>query len=142
MKNTPAVAVAPRFVIAPGVGVFGGRRVGVGSTYSGGSASRGGFRALLLMATRFLIAGAFWMAWQLRWRGGADRTGMAKRIAGGHLDAGRRHGRYGIMRNKHRVGLVVAVMPVIPILLVVINLAFRVYPRRSELVAVCVGLRA
>jgi drug/metabolite transporter (DMT)-like permease len=37
-------------------------------------------------------------------------------------------------------GLVVAVIAVMPILLVVINLAFGVYPRRGELLAVCVGL--
>ena len=37
-------------------------------------------------------------------------------------------------------GLVVAVIAVIPILLVIINLAFGVYPRHSELLAVCVGL--
>src|SRR5258705_1440353 len=93
------------------------------------------------MATRFLIAGAFLMAWQLA-RGAAWPTAREWRNAllVGTLMLGGGMGGTAYAEQTIASGLVVAVIAVIPILLVVINLAFRVYPRRSELAAVCVGL--
>jgi len=73
------------------------------------------------------------------WRGVAHAARVAKRPARWHVDAGRRHG--GTAYAEQTIASVCrAVIAVMPILLVVINLAFGVYPRRSELIAVCVGL--
>jgi len=141
MKNTPAVAVAPRSLSPLVLACLAATWLVWGSTYLAIRFALVGFAPFYLMATRFLIAGAFLMAWQLA-RGAAWPTAREWRNAllVGTLMLGGGMGGTAYAEQTIASGLVVAVIAVIPILLVVINLAFRVYPRRSELVAVCVGL--
>jgi drug/metabolite transporter (DMT)-like permease len=141
MKNTPAVAVVPRSLSPLVLACLAATWLVWGSTYLAIRFALVGFAPFYLMATRFLIAGAFLMAWQLA-RGAAWPTVREWRNAllVGTLMLGGGMGGTAYAEQTIASGLVVAVIAVIPILLVVINLAFRVYPRRSELVAVCVGL--
>jgi drug/metabolite transporter (DMT)-like permease len=141
MKNAPAVAVVPRSLSPLVLACLAATWLVWGSTYLAIRFALVGFAPFYLMATRFLIAGAFLMAWQLA-RGAAWPTVREWRNAllVGTLMLGGGMGGTAYAEQTIASGLVVAVIAVIPILLVVINLAFRVYPRRSELVAVCVGL--
>jgi len=141
MKNTPAVAVAPRSLSPLVLACLAATWLVWGSTYLAIRFALVGFAPFYLMATRFLIAGAFLMAWQLA-RGAAWPTAREWRNAllVGTLMLGGGMGGTAYAEQTIASGLVVAVIAVIPILLVVINLAFKVYPRRSELLAVCVGL--
>jgi drug/metabolite transporter (DMT)-like permease len=141
MKNTPAVAVVPRSLSPLVLACLAATWLVWGSTYLAIRFALVGFAPFYLMATRFLIAGAFLMAWQLA-RGAAWPTVREWRNAllVGTLMLGGGMGGTAYAEQTIASGLVVAVIAVIPILLVVINLAFKVYPRRSELVAVCVGL--
>jgi drug/metabolite transporter (DMT)-like permease len=112
-----------------------------GSTYLVIRFALVGFAPFFLMATRFIVAGALLMGWQLG-HGAALPTVREWRNAliVGTLMLGGGMGGTAYAEQTIASGLVVAVIAVMPILLVVINLAFGVYPRRSELVAVCVGL--
>ncbi len=112
-----------------------------GSTYLVIRFALAGFAPFFLMATRFIVAGALLMGWQLL-RGATLPTVPEWRNAllVGALMLGGGMGGTAYAELTIASGLVVAVIAVIPILLVVINLAFRVYPKRSELVAVGVGL--
>jgi drug/metabolite transporter (DMT)-like permease len=94
-----------------------------------------------MMATRFLCAGGLLLGWQLM-RGAAPPTRREWRNAAiiGTLMLGGGMGGVAYAEQTIASGLVVAFIAVMPMLLIVVNLAFRVYPRRSELVAVCVGL--
>jgi drug/metabolite transporter (DMT)-like permease len=141
MKNTPAVAVVPRSLSPLVLACLAATWLVWGSTYLAIRFALVGFAPFYLMATRFLIAGAFLMAWQLA-RGAAWPTAREWRNAllVGTLMLGGGMGGTAYAEQTIASGLVVAVIAVIPILLVVINLAFKVYPRRNELVAVCVGL--
>jgi drug/metabolite transporter (DMT)-like permease len=141
MKNTPAVAAVPRSLSPLVLACLAATWLVWGSTYLAIRFALVGFAPFYLMATRFLIAGALLMAWQLA-RGAAWPTVREWRNAllVGTLMLGGGMGGTAYAEQTIASGLVVAVIAVIPILLVVINLAFRVYPRRSELVAVCVGL--
>ena len=141
MKNTPAVAVVPRSLSPLVLACLAATWLVWGSTYLAIRSALVGFAPFYLMATRFLIAGAFLMAWQLA-RGAAWPTAREWRNAllVGTLMLGVGMGGTAYAEQTIASGLVVAVIAVIPILLVVINLAFKVYPRRNELVAVCVGL--
>jgi drug/metabolite transporter (DMT)-like permease len=141
MKNTPAVAVVPRSLSPLVLACLAATWLVWGSTYLAIRFALVGFAPFYLMATRFLIAGTFLMAWQLA-RGAAWPTVREWRNAllVGTLMLGGGMGGTAYAEQTIASGLVVAVIAVIPILLVVINLAFKVYPRRSELVAVCVGL--
>lgn len=99
-----------------------------------------GFAPFFMMATRFLVAGALLMAWQLV-RGAtaptAQEWGHALLI--GTLMLGGGMGGTAYAEQTIASGLVVAVIAVMPILLVLINLGFGIYPRRGELLAVVVG---
>jgi drug/metabolite transporter (DMT)-like permease len=112
-----------------------------GSTYLAIRFALVGFPPFFLMATRFICAGGLLMAWQLA-RGAALPRFPEWRNAlfVGTLMLGGGMGGTAYAEQTIASGLVVAFIAVIPLLLVVINLAFRVYPRRSELLAVSVGL--
>lgn len=100
-----------------------------------------GFAPFFLMATRFLCAGAILMTWQLA-RGASLPSVRQWRnaLVIGALMLGGGMGGTAYAEQTIASGLVVAFIAVTPLLLIVINLAFGVQPRRSELVAVSVGL--
>jgi drug/metabolite transporter (DMT)-like permease len=112
-----------------------------GSTYLVIRFALVGFPPFFMMATRFLCAGALLMAWQLA-RGTALPTlrQWGNALLVGTLMLGGGMGGTAYAEQTIASGLVVSFIAVVPLLLVVINLAFRVYPRRSELLAVTVGL--
>jgi drug/metabolite transporter (DMT)-like permease len=112
-----------------------------GSTYLVIRFALAGFAPFFLMATRFLCAGGLLMAWQLA-RGATlpSLREWGNALLVGTLMLGGGMGGTAYAEQTIASGLVVAFIAVIPLLLVVINLAFRVYPRRSELLAVTVGL--
>jgi drug/metabolite transporter (DMT)-like permease len=112
-----------------------------GSTYLVIRFALAGFAPFFMMATRFLCAGALLMAWQLS-RGDPLPTLRQWRNALliGTLMLGGGMGCTAYAEQTIASGLVVAFIAVIPLLLVLINSVFGVYPRRSELLAVTVGL--
>jgi drug/metabolite transporter (DMT)-like permease len=112
-----------------------------GSTYLVIRFALAGFAPFFMMATRFLCAGVLLMAWQLA-RGTTLPTlrQWGNALLVGSLMLGGGMGGTAYAEQTIASGLVVAFIAVVPLLLVVINLAFRVYPRRSELLAVTVGL--
>jgi drug/metabolite transporter (DMT)-like permease len=112
-----------------------------GSTYLVIRFALAGFAPYFMMATRFFAAGGLLLAWQLA-RGAALPTVRQWRNAlliGTLMLCG---GMGGVAYAEQTIasGLVVVFIAVVPLLLVVVNLAFGVYPRRSELLAVGVGL--
>jgi drug/metabolite transporter (DMT)-like permease len=141
MRNTPAVAVTPRSLSPLVLACLAATWLVWGSTYLVIRFALVGFAPFYLMATRFIVAGSLLMAWQLA-RGATWPTAREWRNAllVGTLMLGGGMGGTAYAELTIASGLVVAVIAIIPILLVVINLAFGVYPRRSELIAVCVGL--
>ncbi len=141
MKNTPAVAVAARSLSPLVLACLAATWLVWGSTYLAIRFALAGFAPFYLMATRFIVAGLLLMGWQLT-RGAAWPTAREwlNALLVGTLMLGGGMGGTAYAEQTIASGLVVAVIAVMPILLVVINLAFGVYPRRSELVAVCVGL--
>lgn len=112
-----------------------------GSTYLAIRFALVGFPPFFLMATRFICAGGLLMAWQLA-RGAAlpRLPEWRNALLVGTLMLGGGMGGTAYAEQTIASGLVVAFIAVMPLLLVVINLAFGVYPRRSELLAVSVGL--
>jgi drug/metabolite transporter (DMT)-like permease len=141
MKNTPVVTVTPRSLSPLVLTCLAATWLVWGSTYLVIRFALVGFAPFYLMATRFIVAGVLLMGWQLT-RGAAWPTVREWRNAllVGTLMLGGGMGGTAYAEQTIASGLVVAVIAVIPILLVVINLAFGVYPRRRELIAVCVGL--
>lgn len=111
-----------------------------GSTYLVIRFALVGFAPFFLMATRFLCAGGLLMAWQLA-RGAAppSRREWRNAVVVGTLMLGAGMGGTAYAEQTIASGLVVAFIAVMPLLLIVINLAFGVYPRRRELLAVSVG---
>jgi drug/metabolite transporter (DMT)-like permease len=111
-----------------------------GSTYLVIRFALAGFAPYFLMATRFLFAGGLLLLWQLA-RGAAMPTAREWRNALmiGTLMLGGGMGGVAYAEQTIASGLVVAFIAIIPLLLVVINLAFGVHPRRSELIAILVG---
>ena len=112
-----------------------------GSTYLVIRLALAGFAPYFLMATRFLVAGGLLLAWQLA-RGApvpAVREWRNALLVGTLMLGG---GMGGVAYAEQTIpsGLVVAFIAVMPLLLVVINLAFRVHPQPSEVLAVVVGL--
>jgi drug/metabolite transporter (DMT)-like permease len=112
-----------------------------GSTYLVIRFALVGFAPFFMMATRFLFAGALLLGWQMI-RGTTMPTLREWRNATliGTLMLGGGMGGVAYAEQTIASGLVVAFIAVMPMMLIVINTAFRVYPRRSELLAVCVGL--
>ncbi|MFI4889472.1 MAG: EamA family transporter [Steroidobacterales bacterium] len=112
-----------------------------GSTYLVIRFALTGFAPYFMMATRFFAAGGLLLAWQLG-RGAAlpkFREWRNAMLIGTLMLCG---GMGGVAYAEQTIasGLVVAFIAVMPLLLVLINLVFGVYPRRSELLAVGVGL--
>ena len=141
MDGTPTMHVAPRSLSPLVLMCLAATWLVWGSTYLVIRFALVGFAPFFLMATRFVVAGALLMGWQML-RGAVLPTVREWRNAllVGTLMLGGGMGGTAYAEQTIASGLVVAVIAVMPILLVVINLAFGVYPRRSELVAVCVGL--
>jgi drug/metabolite transporter (DMT)-like permease len=112
-----------------------------GSTYLVIRFALAGFAPYFLMATRFVFAGGVLLAWQLM-RGAALPSACEWRNACliGTLMLGGGMGGVAYAEQTIASGLVVSFIAVIPLLLVLINLVFGVRPRRSEWVAVLVGL--
>jgi drug/metabolite transporter (DMT)-like permease len=112
-----------------------------GSTYLVIRFALVGFAPYFLMASRFLVAGALLLGWQLA-RGASMPAVREWRNALliGTLMLGGGMGGVAFAEQTIASGLVVAFIAVVPLLLVVINLALGVHPRRSELLAVVVGL--
>jgi drug/metabolite transporter (DMT)-like permease len=112
-----------------------------GSTYLVIRFALVGFAPFFLMASRFIVAGALLMGWQVA-RGATQPTMREWRNAllVGTLMLGGGMGGTAYAELTIASGLVVAVIAVIPILLVLINLMFGVRPKSRELVAVSVGL--
>jgi len=112
-----------------------------GSTYLVIRFALVGFAPYFLMATRFVVAGGLLLTWQLT-RGAAMPTAREWRnaIIVGTLMLGGGMGGVAYAEQTIASGLVVAFIAVMPLLLVVINLAFGVHPQRSEVLAVVVGL--
>ncbi len=112
-----------------------------GSTYLVIRFALVGFAPYFLMATRFMVAGGLLLAWQLA-RGASVPAvrGWLNALLVGALMLGGGMGAVAYAEQTIASGLVVAFIAVMPLLLVVINLAFGIHPRRSEVLAVVVGL--
>ncbi len=112
-----------------------------GSTYLAIRFALQGFAPYFLMATRFLVAGALLLAWQLR-RGAKMPSGRhwGNALIVGTLMLGGGMGGVSYAEQTIPSGIVVAFIAVMPLILVVFNLAFGVRPQRVELLAVLVGL--
>jgi drug/metabolite transporter (DMT)-like permease len=112
-----------------------------GSTYLVIRFALAGFAPYFMMATRFFAAGGLLLAWQLA--RGAPLPGLREwrnaLLVGTLMLCG---GMGGVAYAEQTIasGLVVVFIAVMPLLLVVFNLAFGVFPRRRELFAVGVGL--
>jgi drug/metabolite transporter (DMT)-like permease len=112
-----------------------------GSTYLVIRFALVGFPPYFLMATRFIVAGGLLLGWQ-RARGTVMPTAREWRsaIVVGTLMLGGGMGGVAYAEQTIASGLVVAFIAVTPLLLVLINLAFGIRPRRTEALAVVVGL--
>ncbi len=141
MTSTPAPLTSPRSFSSLVIGCLAATWLIWGSTYLVIRIALVGFPPFFLMATRFIVAGALLMAWQLA-RSASRPTVREWRNALliGTLMLGGGMGGVAYAEQTIASGLVVAFIAVMPMLLIVVNLAFRVFPRRSELIAVCVGL--
>jgi drug/metabolite transporter (DMT)-like permease len=112
-----------------------------GSTYLVIRFALEGFAPYYMMATRFFAAGGLLLAWQLA-RGAklpSLREWRNALLIGTLMLCG---GMGGVAYAEQTIpsGLVVAFIAVMPLLLVIVNLPFGVYPKRSELLAVAVGI--
>jgi drug/metabolite transporter (DMT)-like permease len=140
-QPAPAPAPAPRTLSPFIVGCLAATWLIWGSTYLVVRVVLEDFAPFFLMATRFLAAGGVLMAWQLA-SGAAPPRAREWRNAAviGALMLGGGMGGVAYAEQTIASGLVVAFIAVMPLLLILINLTFRVFPRRSEVLAVCVGL--
>src|ERR1700675_10071 len=141
MSSTSGTIAPPRPLSLLVIGCLAATWLIWGSTYLVIRFALVGFAPFFMMATRFLCAGMLLMAWQLA-RGATLPRAREWRNALliGTLMLGGGMGGTAYAEQTIASGLVVAFIAVLPLLLVVINLAFGVYPRRRELIAVCVGL--
>jgi drug/metabolite transporter (DMT)-like permease len=139
--NATTQSSTPRHVYSPLViGCLAATWLVWGSTYLVIRFALAGFAPYFLMATRFFVAGALLFAWQLV-RGAALPTVREWRNALliGTLMLGGGMGGVAYAEQTIPSGLVVAFIAIIPLMLVVINLAVGLRPQRSELIAVSVG---
>jgi drug/metabolite transporter (DMT)-like permease len=141
MNSGTAMPAPPRPLSALILGCLAATWLIWGSTYLAIRFALAAFPPFFLMATRFLCAGGLLLAWQIA-RGAALPDAREWRNASiiGTLMLGGGMGGTAYAEQTIASGLVVAFIAVLPLLLVVINLPFGVYPRRSELLAVSVGL--
>lgn len=112
-----------------------------GSTYLVIRFALQGFAPYFLMATRFLVGGVLLLAWQLG-RGAVMPSGRqwGNALIVGALMLGGGMGGVAYAEQSVPSGVVVAFIAVMPLILVVFNLAFGVRPKGFELLAVLVGL--
>ena len=139
--NSLSIATAPRRGLSPLIlACLASTWLIWGSTYLAIRFALAGFPPFLLMATRFLCAGAMLLAWQLA-RGARMPNLREWRNAAliGALMLGCGMGGTAYAEQTIPSGIVVAFIAGLPLLLVLINLVFRVFPKRSELLAVIVG---
>jgi drug/metabolite transporter (DMT)-like permease len=141
MNITPGTRPTPRGLSPLLVSCLAATWLIWGSTYLAIRFALAGFPPYFLMATRFVCAGALLMGWQMG-RGAVlpNATEWRNALLVGALMLGGGMGGVAFAEQNIASGLVVAFIAVIPLLLVLINVAFGVYPRRSELLAVTVGL--
>jgi drug/metabolite transporter (DMT)-like permease len=112
-----------------------------GSTYLAIRFALVGFPPLLMMGTRFVAAGGLLLAWMC-WRGAPLPRWVEWRnaLAVGALMLGCGMGCTAIAELTIGSGVVVAFIAVTPLLMVVLSMAYRVYPRPAEIAGVLVGL--
>jgi drug/metabolite transporter (DMT)-like permease len=141
MSTTPGTRLTSRRLSPLVVGCLAATWLIWGSTYLAIRFALAGFPPYFLMATRFICAGALLMGWQMA-RGAVlpNATEWRNALLVGTLMLGGGMGGVAFAEQTIASGLVVAFIAVIPLLLVLVNIAFGVYPRGSELVAVTVGL--
>jgi drug/metabolite transporter (DMT)-like permease len=112
-----------------------------GSTYLAIRFALVGFQPFFMMATRFLCAGVLLMGWQLLRRAplpGARQWLNA--LVVGTLMLGGGMGGTAYAEETVASGLVVSFIAIVPLFLVVINMAFGIFPPRRELAAVSIGV--
>jgi drug/metabolite transporter (DMT)-like permease len=111
-----------------------------GSTYLAIRFALKGFPPFLMMGTRFLTAGIVLLVWT-RALGSPLPTGREwwHALLIGTLMLGGGMGGTAYAELTIGSGLVVAFIAVVPLLLVTMNLAFRVYPTRGEIAGLLVG---
>jgi drug/metabolite transporter (DMT)-like permease len=111
-----------------------------GSTYLAIRFALKGFPPFLMMSTRFLTAGIVLLVWT-RALGSPLPTGREwwHALIIGTLMLGGGMGGTAYAELTIGSGLVVAFIAVVPLLLVTMNLAFRVYPTRGEIAGLLVG---
>jgi drug/metabolite transporter (DMT)-like permease len=141
MNDTPGAPASPQRLSPLIIGCLAATWLIWGSTYLVIRFALVGFAPYFLMATRFVCAGALLLGWQMA-RGAAlpNATQWRNALLVGALMLGGGMGGVAFAEQTIASGLVVAFIAVIPLLLVVINALSRVYPRRSELLAVTIGL--
>jgi drug/metabolite transporter (DMT)-like permease len=112
-----------------------------GSTYLVIRFALAGFAPFFMMSTRFFCAGLLLFLWQ-RIHGAPLPTAREWRNAAlvGSLMLGGGMGGTAFAEMSVGSGLVVAFIAVTPVILVLINLLFRIVPSRRELAAVALGL--
>src|SRR5260370_30390256 len=141
MKSAAGTGRTPRRFSPVVVGCLAATWLIWGSTYRAICCALARCDPYFVMATRFVCAGALLMGWQMA-RGAVlpNATEWRNALLVGTLMLGGGMGGVAFAEQTIASGLVVAFIAVIPLLLVLINVAFGVYPRRSELLAVTVGL--
>jgi drug/metabolite transporter (DMT)-like permease len=141
MDTTPVTRPTPHRLSPLVIGCLAATWLIWGSTYLAIRFALVGFPPYFLMGTRFVCAGALLLGWQIA-RGAVLPTATQWRNAFlvGALMLGGGMGGVAYAEQTIASGLVVAFIAVIPLLLVLINIAFGIYPRRSELLAITVGL--
>jgi drug/metabolite transporter (DMT)-like permease len=112
-----------------------------GSGYLAIKVTLTGFPPFLMMGLRFLAAGALLMVWML-WRRAPMPTIRQWRNAAiiGTLMLGGGMGMIARAELTVDSGLVVAFIAVTPVMLVVFNLVYRIYPSRGEVIGMLIGL--
>jgi len=112
-----------------------------GSTYLIIRLALAGFAPFMLMSTRFIAAGGLLLVWQLA-RGARLPGALEWRNALiiGSLMLGGGMGGVAFAEQTVPSGLVVSFIAVVPMLVILISLVFKVYPLRGEVLAVGVGL--
>ncbi len=112
-----------------------------GSTYLAIKFALLSFPPFFQMGTRFLAAGALLMVW-MRWRGAAwpDAREWRNAAVVGSLMLGGGMGGTAYAEQTVGSGLVVAFIAVVPMMIALLNLAWRVVPGRAEIAGIVVGL--
>jgi drug/metabolite transporter (DMT)-like permease len=140
--NSPGNVSAVRGVFSPLIlGCLAATWLVWGSTYLVIRFALAGFAPYFLMATRFIVAGAVLLTWQLVRKASLPTLSEWRNaVLLGTLMLGGGMGGVAYAEQTIASGLVVVFIAVIPLLLVVINLAFGFHPQRWELLSVLVGL--